>query len=86
MDRSTFEPVREYRRIANQGKVTKEDTYDYTFEHLPNDNGIHWGLEVDKLKAEAMGKSDEAAGKPAEAAGKTPDSDEAKKDGLAPKK
>lgn len=54
VDKLTYEPVREYRRITTQGKVTKEDTYDFAFEHLPNDNGIHWGLEVDKLRADSV--------------------------------
>lgn len=60
VDTTTYEPVRLYRRLTNVDKVTKEDTYDYTFEHLPNDNGIHWGLEVEKLKAEAAGAKKEA--------------------------
>lgn len=50
VDVKTFLPVRNYRRIEAKGKVVKEDTFDFAFEHLPNDSGIHWGLDVDKLR------------------------------------
>lgn len=51
VDKATFKPVRMSRLVKSiVGKVLKEDIYEYTFEHLPDDAGIHWGLQPDKLK------------------------------------
>ena len=51
VDKATCDPVRESRVIVGPfGNKLKDDIYDYKIEHLPDDAGIHWGLQPDKLK------------------------------------
>ncbi len=50
VDKVTFKPVRQQRRITQGNKVKKEDVFDYTFVHLASDDGIEWKLDPAKLK------------------------------------
>jgi len=52
IDKTNYEPVRMSRLMVIKGKVSKDDVYDYTFKHLPDDSGIHWGLDVERLRKE----------------------------------
>lgn len=52
VDKATSKPVRQKRLVKSDDKVFQEDVYDYTFEHLPDDSGIRWGLDVERLRKE----------------------------------
>lgn len=52
IDKVNFEPVRMSGLMVIKGKISKDDVYDYTFKHLPDDRGIRWGLDVERLRKE----------------------------------
>jgi len=52
VDKATAKPIRQSRITKSSNKVYQDSVYDYTFEHLPDDSGIHWGLDVERLRKE----------------------------------
>lgn len=50
VDKVTCEPVRQASLIVQGDKVKKDEVFDYTFEHLPDDAAFQWELDLANLK------------------------------------